>query len=80
MTTARRATRLEHRLTSANATIQDLDVAIGLALAGDLAAITVSPWLVKAAKRQLGRSRMRLGTVGDSSTASVRSPSWSPER
>jgi deoxyribose-phosphate aldolase len=29
----------------------------------DLAALTVSPWLVKVAKRQLGRSRVTLGTV-----------------
>jgi deoxyribose-phosphate aldolase len=29
----------------------------------DLAALTVNPWLVKVAKRQLGRSRVTLGTV-----------------
>lgn len=63
MTTPRRAARLEHRLTSANATSKDLDAAVALAVAHDLAALTVSPWLVKAAKRQLGRSRIRLGTV-----------------
>lgn len=63
MTSGRRAARLEHRLTSANATSKDLDAAVALAVAHDLAALTVSPWLVKAAKRQLGRSRIRLGTV-----------------
>lgn len=63
MTTGRRAARLEHRLTSANATTRDLDAAVNLAVAHDLAAITVSPWLVKAGRRQLGRSRIRLGTV-----------------
>lgn len=63
MTSGRRAARLEHRLTSANATSKDLDAAVALAVAHDVAALTVSPWLVKAAKRQLGRSRIRLGTV-----------------
>lgn len=63
MTIGRRAARLEHRLTSANATTHDLEVAVALAVANDLAALTVSPWLVKPAKRQLGRSRIRLGTV-----------------
>ena len=63
MTTGRRVARLEHRLTGANATTHDLESAVALALAHDLAALTVSPWLVKAAKRQLGRSRIRLGTV-----------------
>jgi deoxyribose-phosphate aldolase len=63
MSIGRRVTRLEHRLTSANATTRDLEAAVSLATASDLAALTVSPWLVKAAKRQLGRSRVRLGTV-----------------
>lgn len=63
MTTARRAARLEHRLTSANATSRDLDAAVAMAIDCDLAALTVTPWLVKAAKRGLGRSRIRLGTV-----------------
>lgn len=63
MTSGRRAPRLEHRLTGANATLADLDAAVALATERELAALTVSPWLVKAAKRQLGRSRVRLGTV-----------------
>ena len=59
----RRAVRLEHRLTQPNATLADLDAAVALATEHELAAITVSPWLVKAAKRALGRSRVTLGTV-----------------
>jgi deoxyribose-phosphate aldolase len=59
----RRAARLEHRLTRPNASLAELDAAIALAIEHDCAAITVNPWLVKAAKRGLGRSRMRLGTV-----------------
>ncbi len=34
-----------------------------LALEHDLAALTVNPWLIKAARRGLGRSRIRLGTI-----------------
>jgi deoxyribose-phosphate aldolase len=60
---ARRSVRLEHQLTRPSASLKDLDVAVALATEHDLAALTVSPWLVKAAKRQLGRSRLRLGTV-----------------
>lgn len=59
----RRAARLEHRLTRPTATLVELEAAVALAVEHDCAAITVSPWLVKAAKRALGRSRMRLGTV-----------------
>lgn len=59
----RRAARLEHRLTRPNATLGELDAAVALAIEHDCAAVTVNPWLVKAAKRVLGRSRMRLGTV-----------------
>lgn len=60
----RRAVRLEHLLTAPNASLHDLDEAVALALEHDLiAALTVSPWLVKAARRKLGRSRVRLGTV-----------------
>jgi deoxyribose-phosphate aldolase len=59
----RRALRLEHRLTWPNASLADLDAAVALAVEHDLAALTVNPWLVKAAKRQLGRSRVALGTV-----------------
>lgn len=63
MTSVRRALRLEHRLTHPNASLADLDAAVALAVEHDLAALTVNPWLVKAAKRQLGRSRVTLGTV-----------------
>ena len=59
----RRAARLEHRLTRPNASLGELDAAVALAIEHDCAAVTVSPWMVKAAKRGLGRSRMRLGTV-----------------
>ncbi|HEX6128176.1 MAG TPA: deoxyribose-phosphate aldolase [Candidatus Limnocylindria bacterium] len=59
----RRAARLEHRLTRANASMAELDAAVALAVEHDCAAVTVNPWLVKAAKRVMGRSRMRLGTV-----------------
>lgn len=60
---ARRAVRLEHRLTQPNASLADLETAVALATEHELAALTVTPWLVKAAKRQLGRSRVTLGTV-----------------
>lgn len=59
----RRAVRLEHRLTHPSASLADLDAAVTLAVEHDLAALTVNPWLVKAAKRSLGRSRVTLGTV-----------------
>ena len=60
----RRAVRLEHLLTAPNASLRDLDAAAGLVLEHDMvAALTVSPWMVKAARRKLGRSRVRLGTV-----------------
>jgi deoxyribose-phosphate aldolase len=59
----RRAARLEQRLTRPNASLAELDAAVALAVAYDCAAVTVNPWLVKAAKRVLGRSRVRLGTV-----------------
>jgi deoxyribose-phosphate aldolase len=59
----RRAMRLEHRLTQPNASLADLDAAVALASTHDVAALTVSPWLVKPAKRGLGRSRVQLGTV-----------------
>ena len=60
---ARRVLRLEHRLTQPNASLEDLDAAVALATEHELAALTVNPWLVKAAKRGLGRSRVTLGTV-----------------
>ncbi|HSI98816.1 MAG TPA: deoxyribose-phosphate aldolase [Patescibacteria group bacterium] len=59
----RRALRLEHRLTQPNASLRDLEAAIALAIEHEVASLTVNPWLVKAAKRQLGRSRVTLGTV-----------------
>jgi deoxyribose-phosphate aldolase len=60
----RRAVRLEHRLTAPNASHADLDAAMGLVLESEaVAALVVSPWLVKIARRTLGRSRIRLGTV-----------------
>lgn len=59
----RRAVRLEHRLTRPNASLADLDAAVALAIEHDLAALTVSPWLVKAGKRAIGRARLTLGTV-----------------
>jgi deoxyribose-phosphate aldolase len=59
----RRALRLEHRLTQPNASLADLDAAVALATDHELAGLTVSPWLVKPAKRKLGRSRVALGTV-----------------
>ncbi len=59
----RRAVRLEHRLTQPTATLADLDAAVALAAEHEITALTVNPWLVKAAKRRLGRSRVTLGTV-----------------
>lgn len=59
----RRALRLEHRLTQPNASLHDLEAAVALATEHEVAALTVNPWLVKAAKRHLGRSRVTLGTV-----------------
>jgi len=58
-----RAARLEHRLTRPNASLADLDAALALASEHELPAIVVNPWLVKAARRLLGRSAMRVGTV-----------------
>lgn len=59
----RRAARLEHRLTRPAASLAELDAAVALAVDHDCVALTVNPWLVKAARRALGRSRIRLGTV-----------------
>ena len=59
----RRALRLEHRLTQPNASLRDLEAAVALATEHEVASLNVTPWLVKAAKRQLGRSRVTLGTV-----------------
>ncbi len=59
----RRAVRLEHRLTRPNASLADLEAAVALATDYELAALTVNPWLVKAAKRAFGHSRVTIGTV-----------------
>jgi deoxyribose-phosphate aldolase len=61
--TGRRPLRVEHRLTQPNASAADLAAAVKLATEHEIAALTVSPWLVKSAKRLLGRSRVVLGTV-----------------
>jgi deoxyribose-phosphate aldolase len=63
MTALRRAARFEHRLTRPNASLADLDAAVALAVDHGLAALMVSPWLVKPAARLLARSGVRLGTV-----------------
>ena len=63
MTALRRAARFEHRLTRPNASLADLDGAAALAMEHGLAALVVSPWLVKPAGRLLARSGVRLGTV-----------------
>ena len=63
MTAPRRTARLEHRLTRPTATLAELDAAIGLALGHELASLLVSPWLVRAASRRLGRSSVRVATV-----------------
>lgn len=63
MTAPRRTARLEHRLTRPTASLAELEVAIGLALEHDIASLSVSPWLVRAAARRLGRSRVRVATV-----------------
>lgn len=63
MTATRRTARLEHRLTRPTASLAELDAAIDLALAHELASLVVSPWLVRPAARALGRSPLRLATV-----------------
>jgi deoxyribose-phosphate aldolase len=63
MTAPRRTARLEHRLTRPTASLAELDAAIGLAVEHELASLVVSPWLVRAASRRLGRSSVRLATV-----------------
>ncbi|MDP9250028.1 MAG: hypothetical protein M3O78_01500, partial [Chloroflexota bacterium] len=54
--------RLEHRLTRPNASLAELHAAVSLAVDSELGALIVSPWLLRPAQRQLGRSRLRLGT------------------
>jgi deoxyribose-phosphate aldolase len=63
MTAPRRTARLEHRLTRPNASLAELDVAIGLALEHGLTSLAVSPWLVRPAARGLGRSPVRVATL-----------------
>lgn len=60
---ARHAARLEHRLTRPTASRADLDSAVALVLEHGMDALTVSPWLVKPARRMLARSSVRLGSV-----------------
>ncbi len=60
----RRTVRLEHLMTTPNASLRELDEAVALVLEHDIVAcLTVSPWLVKAARRKLGRSRVQLSTI-----------------
>lgn len=59
----RRALRLEHRVTQPTASLADLDAALALASDHEIASLTVNPWLVRAAKRALGRTSVTLGTV-----------------
>jgi deoxyribose-phosphate aldolase len=59
----RRALRLEHRVTQPTASLADLDAALALATELEIVSLTVNPWLVKAAKRTLGRTGLILGTV-----------------
>ena len=63
MTALRRRARLEHRLTRPDASLADLDAAVGLALEYRLAGLAVSPWLVRRAARSLARTAVRVGTV-----------------
>ena len=60
---ARPSARLEHRLTLPTASMTDLHIAVALAVKHDLAVLTVSPWLVGAARASLGRAGTRLATV-----------------
>jgi deoxyribose-phosphate aldolase len=63
MTALRRTARLEHRLTRPNASLTELDAAVGLVVEHQLAALAVSPWLVKPAARLLARTPVRVATV-----------------
>ena len=63
MTALRRTVRLEHRLTRPNASLADLDAAIGLAVEHEVASLAVSPWLVKPAARLLSRTPVQVATV-----------------
>jgi deoxyribose-phosphate aldolase len=63
MTAHRRPARLEHRLTRPNASLAELDGAVGLALEHQLATLAVSPWLVRPAARLLARTPVQVATV-----------------
>jgi len=63
MTALRQTARIEHRLTRPNASLAELDAAIGLVLEHQLATLAVSPWLVRPAARGLARTSVRVGTV-----------------
>jgi deoxyribose-phosphate aldolase len=63
MTALRRTTRLEHRLTRPNASLAELDEAVGLALEHHLTTLAVSPWLVRPAARLLARTPVQVATV-----------------
>ncbi len=64
MTANRRpAVPLEHRLTQPNASLEDLSQAVALAIEHDLVGLIVTPWLVKATRRQVGRSSMQIGAA-----------------
>jgi deoxyribose-phosphate aldolase len=63
MTALARTARLEHRLTRPTASLADLHAAAGLALEHELAALLVSPWMVKPAARLLARTPVRVATV-----------------
>jgi hypothetical protein len=56
MTALARTARLEHRLTRPTASLADLHAAAAIALEHELAALLVSPWLVKPAARILART------------------------
>lgn len=59
----RRAARLEHQVLSSNASLGELAEAVALCTEHRLDSLLVSPWLIKAARRELGQSAIKLGTV-----------------
>ncbi|MEP7041007.1 MAG: deoxyribose-phosphate aldolase [Chloroflexota bacterium] len=63
MTALAPSARLEHRLTRPTASLTDLHAAAGLAIEHELAALLVSPWMVRPAARLLARTPVRVGTV-----------------
>jgi deoxyribose-phosphate aldolase len=60
---ARLTARLEHRLTLPTDSLADLDRAVALVTEHELSALIVSPWLVRPARRLLGRSPVSLATI-----------------